>query len=54
MKKQFLALAAFVLVLAACHNQGSSTVAEQDDEYAKTFQHGDGDSSHTSGEKSGH
>ena len=41
MKKQFLALAAAVVLFAACQNSGSSTVGEKDDEYANTFHHSD-------------
>ena len=37
MKKQFLAIAAAVVLFAACHNSGSSTVGEQDKAYQNSF-----------------
>jgi hypothetical protein len=38
MKKQLSALAAAVVLFAACHNAGSSTVGEKDEEYARSFE----------------
>lgn len=37
--KKILVLATSVLMLAACHNSGSSTVGEKDEEYSKSFEH---------------
>jgi hypothetical protein len=37
MRKQVLAVAAAFCLLAACHNAGSSTVGEKDEEYSKSF-----------------
>ena len=48
MKKQFLVLATAVVLLAACHNAGSSTVGEKDMGYENSFH------SHTQGESKDH
>jgi hypothetical protein len=38
MRKQLFAMAAAVVLFAACHNGGSSTVGEKDEEYSKSFE----------------
>ena len=48
MKKQFLVLATAVVLLAACHNAGSSTVGEKDMGYENSFH------SHPQGESKNH
>lgn len=46
MKKQFLALASAVVLLAACHNAGSSTIGEKDEDYANAIHHPESDADH--------
>jgi hypothetical protein len=48
MKKQFLAIAACLLILTACSNDNTPSQGEKDDEYMRTFD------SHGGGKKDGH
>jgi hypothetical protein len=48
MKKQFLAIAACLLIFTACSNDNTPSQGEKDDEYMRTFEN------HGEGKKDGH